>query len=176
MIDSEELTYIIEGCKNNNPICQSKLYEKYRKTVLTTSYRYVKNKQIAEDITQDVFIKILNKIDTYKTNNNFDSWIKRVTTNKALDHLRKHKYEKYIGDVSNINLSDEYVYDEDEYRIILINNLLEKLSDSYRSVFELFYIDELPHKEIAKRLSINVGTSKSNLFKARNRIRKLMSI
>lgn len=176
MIDSDELTNLIYGCKNNDPICQSILYKNYRKLILNTVSRFVRNKHTSEDISQEIFIKVFKKIDKYKDNNNFESWIKKVAINKSLDYLRKKKYESLCDDLSYIVLYDDYNYKEDEYRLYLINKLLEQLPDKYKQVFKLYYIEELSHKEIAEKLSINVGTSKSNLFKARNKIRKLMSI
>lgn len=176
MVDSEELTNLIDGCKNNNPICQSILYKNYRKLILNTVFRFVRDKHTSEDITQEIFIKVFKKIDRYKNNNNFDSWIRKVAVNKSLDYLRKKKYETLSDDLSYIVVYDDSEYKEDEYRLVVINNLIDKLSDHYKDVFKLYYIDELSHKEIAEKLSINIGTSKSNLFKARNKIRKLMSI
>jgi len=176
MVDSEELTNLIDGCKNNNPICQSILYKNYRKLILNTVFRFVRDKHTSEDITQEIFIKVFKKIDRYKNNNNFDSWIRKVAVNKSLDYLRKKKYETLSDDLSYIVVYDDSEYKEDEYRLVLINSLIDKLSDHYKDVFKLYYFDELSHKEIAEKLSINIGTSKSNLFKARNKIRKLMSI
>jgi RNA polymerase sigma factor (sigma-70 family) len=176
MVDSEELTNLIDGCKNNNPICQSILYKNYRKLILNTVFRFVRDKHTSEDITQEIFIKVFKKIDKYKNNNNFDSWIRKVAVNKSLDYLRKKKYETLSDDLSYIVVYDDSEYKEDEYRLVVINSLIDKLSDHYKDVFKLYYIDELSHKEIAEKLSINIGTSKSNLFKARNKIRKLMSI
>ncbi len=133
--------------------------------------RYGSNYDHAVEIVNDGFLKIFNKIGMYNPKRSFRGWLRRIMINSAIDHYRKEvKHEtnrqsgEYLQQVSqNESITPKMAYDE----VIL---QIQKLSPSYRAVFNLYVIDGYKHREISKILKISVGTSKSNLSRARNQL------
>ncbi len=127
--------------------------------------KYSNNKQEAEDNLQDSFITIFEKIKQYKGNGSFEGWMKRVTVNVCLQKFRKKN-------VLNV-VTDEYPdvvtvdVDEDAISLTYLLDVISQLPNRYKMVFNLYVLDNYSHKEIATFLNISVGTSKSNLSRAR---------
>jgi len=178
--DVEELNELIIGCKNNESKYQTKFYSKYYFVIYNSCKKYVKVSSEAEDITHEVFIKLINKLDTFngKTPGQFTNWLRMISKNSAVDILRKNKKFISIDDVAvdfefdTINL-DVMDYVEGE----IGNNIksaINKLSPKTKKTFELYYLDNYTHQEIADELNINIGTSKSNLFKAKIKLAEIL--
>ena len=141
--------------------------------MLNVSFRYTVNEHQAQDIVQLSFIKVFKKISQYSLENSLEGWIRRIVINTAVDEIRKNKQRDNVTDIdfSIINL-EEKTYTEEPLNIIL--ETVKKLSPAYREVFELYVLKEYQHKEIAEKLGINEGTSKSNLHKAKAKLRCLL--
>jgi RNA polymerase sigma-70 factor (ECF subfamily) len=172
---------MVSGCTNGNKCHQTKFYTKFNKVVYSTCLKYIGNSQEAEDITQEVFIKLFNILHKFngKNEKQLYSWIKMVSRNMTIDIIRKNKNKSV--DINYENLPDLFEtpnFDEtnDEQNNLDndIKNAINKLSPKYKKVFELYYLDNYTHEEISNKLNLNVGTSKSNLFKARKKMSEIL--
>lgn len=160
------LDQLIEHCKKKDIKAQSELYKLFSSKLFSVSLKYSRNYAEAEDNLQDAFVTIFNKIEQYKNKGSFEGWLKRVTINTVLQQYRKEK----VFDIINENISNdvELEIDEDTLSIDYLLKIIQELPDRYRMVFNLYVLDGYSHKEIATMLDINIGTSKSNLARARN--------
>lgn len=132
--------------------------------------KYSKNKEDAEDVLQDSFVTIFNKINQYKNKGSFEGWIKRITINTALQKHREKSTLYLITD--QIEEVTEVSIEEDTLKIKELLHFIQKLPDRYRLVFNLYVLDNYSHKEISSMLDISEGTSKSNLSRARQLLKK----
>ncbi|MTI23052.1 sigma-70 family RNA polymerase sigma factor [Fulvivirga sp. RKSG066] len=164
---------LIEGCKNHDRESQRLLYKHYYSFAMAICVRYSGSVDEAKEILNDGFMKVYSKIDLYDTNRSFEGWLKRLMINTAIDYFRSQKkYQNQTTLEGHDQASKISIVDELSYNEILM--LVQQLSPMYRAVFSLFVIDGYPHEEIAKKLNISVGTSKSNLSKARANLRKML--
>ena len=178
----ENLEVIIQCCLQNNPKTQRALYEHYFGYCLKTVFRYIYHYDKAVDVVNDGFIKIFRNLDKfqYSKEKNIEmmlmGWMRMIMINTAIDYLRKNNFSPEIG-----NLPDAIWKHEDEssrsdqallYKELLLE--IKKLPPAYRTVFNMFVIDGFTHQEIATQLGISVGTSKSNLSKARANLQKIL--
>jgi RNA polymerase sigma factor (sigma-70 family) len=164
---------IINGCLRGKREYQKMLYERYASKMLYVCLRYTKNRDEANDVLQEVFIKVFTHLSNFKSEGSFEGWIRRITVNCALEFLRNKKRTLVFDDVEAAN----NIGDHDNQIMGNINakeltDLIMKLPDGYRLVFNLFVIEGYGHKEIAIMLNISEGTSKSQLAKARIHLQK----
>lgn len=163
---THNLEELIKGCKKQELASQSTLYRLYEGTFFVLSLKYCHNEQEAQDNLQDSFIAIFRQIKKYKGKGSFEGWMKRIVINKAIDRYKKELLKRPLD--THIT-SEESVEIEEHLNIPLdqILGCIQNLPTQYRLVFNLYVMDEYSHKEIAKMLSISVGTSKSNLHRAK---------
>lgn len=159
------LDQLIESCKINDTKAQSELYKLFSSKLFAVCLKYSRNYAEAEDNLQDAFLTIFKKIDQYKSKGSFEGWLKRVTINTVLQQYRNEK----VFEIVNENIIDdvEIDIDEDTLSIDYLLQIIQELPDRYRLVFNLYVLDGYSHKDIADILDINIGTSKSNLARAR---------
>lgn len=159
------LKQLIEKCIKNDTQAQSDLYKLFSSKLFALSLKYSKNYVEAEDVLQDAFVTIFNKIEQYKRKGSFEGWLKRIVINTALQRYR----EKGLFDIINEeNLKEVSVeIENDEVDIDFLLKIIQELPDRYRLVFNLYVLDGYSHKEISEMLSITTGTTKSNLARAR---------
>ena len=159
------LDQLIENCKSNDTKAQSELYKLFSSKLFTVCLKYSRNYAEAEDNLQDAFLTIFNKIEQYKSKGSFEGWLKRVTVNTVLQQYRKEK----IFEIVNETIEDEVEVeiDDDDLSIDYLLKIIQQLPDRYRLVFNMYVLDGYSHKDIADLLEINIGTSKSNLARAR---------
>jgi RNA polymerase sigma-70 factor (ECF subfamily) len=178
----EPLHTIINGCIENNPRDQKYLYEKYYGYCLKIVFRYIYRYDKAVDVVNDGFVKIFRNFSRfeYKTTENLEmmlmGWMRTIMVHTAIDQLRKNNFLPEIGDISEtIWMHEDKSQTSD--RMLLYKELvkeIKKLPPGYRTVFNMYIIDGLTHQEIADLLGISVGTSKSNLSKARVILQKII--
>ena len=162
-----QLDDIVKGCVTGKPEAQEALYRKYSGKLFGICLRYTKDYSAAEDVLHEGFIKILTNISSYKGTGSFEGWMRRVVINTALERFRKQFQMYPITDVNESEFGLKY---EDILTNISANDLLDlikELPPAYKMVFNLYAIDGYSHKEIAEILNISIGTSKSNLSRAR---------
>ena len=159
------LNQLIENCKIDDTKAQSELYKLFSSKLFAICLKYSRNYAEAEDNLQDAFLTIFKKIEQYKNKGSFEGWLKRIAINTALQRYRNEK----VFDIINENTIEEVEIeiDEDSISIDYLLQIIQELPDRYRLVFNLYVLDGYSHKEIANMLNINIGTSKSNLARAR---------
>jgi RNA polymerase sigma factor (sigma-70 family) len=168
---------LVEQCKLNNERAQALLFNNLSKPMTTFAKKFFNNVDIdtINDIIQDTFIIVFRDINKFNGNSieQVTAWISVIIRNKCMDIHRGKKRIKHVELVDNIldKIEDDFIY---EKYIPYIDGAIEKLSPKYKDVFILYYKEELMHKEISLELGIQVGTSKSNLMKARNKIKNTL--
>jgi len=159
------LEELILNCKNQDVKAQEELYKKFSSILFSVCLKYSPSYHEAEDNLQDAFITIFNRIEQFKGKGSFEGWMKRVTVNTVLQKYRKQRV---------FNLSNEEQLEEAEIEIEdnavpldFLLKIVQELPDRYRLVFTMYVLDDYAHKEISEIVGISVGTSKSNLARAR---------
>jgi len=166
---------LIAECLKGSSLAQKKLFEKFAPKMMFVCLRYCKETEDAEDVLQEGFIKIFHHLPNYKNNGSFEGWMRRIFVNTALDLLRKDKDLKLntsLDDVSYLVTNNERASDNLHEEDLL--KMIKQMPSGYQVVFNMFAIEGYSHKEIAEMLSISEETSKSQYFRARNFLRKLL--
>lgn len=164
---------LVEGCKQENPRIQRALYQKYYRLMFSICLRYSENREDAQDILQDGFVKVFKKINTFKHKGSFEGWVRRIMVHTAIEHYRKKS--KYF--MVDINEAYDQSFDADalvNLSTAEIIKLVQELPAGYRTVFNLFVIEGYSHQEIADMLNISEGTSKSQLSRAKKMLKLRM--
>ena len=165
---------LIRGCLRGEAACQKELFNRYASRMLGVCSRYARNSGDAEDILQDAFIKVFDKIHQFKFEGSFEGWIRRIMVNTALKKYSLRRYEKEVNGYE-ITDRDESPMEPSAYAHITQKELMElinNLPDGYRMIFNLYVIEGYQHDEIAEMMGIQPGTSRSQLVKARNMLQK----
>jgi RNA polymerase sigma-70 factor (ECF subfamily) len=165
---------IIEGCVRHDRRSQQVLYEKYSRYLLGVCLRYSTDKEEAEDILQESFLKIFFNIKEYSGTGSFTGWLRKVAVNTAITNYHKNLKHRYHIDI------EEYVtietgtasFEEDYFTSDELYKVLNELPSGYRMVFNLYAVEGYKHKEIADMLSIDTNTSKSQYSRAKAVIRE----
>ncbi|OQY00590.1 MAG: hypothetical protein B6I20_08510 [Bacteroidetes bacterium 4572_117] len=157
---------IIKGCVEGKTEAQGGLFKEYSKMLFGVCIRYTKDRSAAEDILHEGFIKIFKNIASYKGKGSFEGWMRRIMVNTALERYRK-KFQMYpISEMDlDSKMNTNVIVSELSAQELLL--LIKELPPAYKMVFNLYAIDGYSHKEIGEMLNISVGTSKSNLSRAR---------
>jgi len=155
------------------------VYNRHHRRVYAICLRMLKNANEAEDLTQDVFIQLHRKIGSFRGDSAFTTWLHRLTVNQVLMHFRKRtvKFEKTTEEgetPEQIVLGSEKPGKMPVVDKIALENAIKQLPAGYKSVFVLHDIEGFEHEEVARILGCSVGTSKSQLHKARLKLRKLL--
>ncbi len=170
--DDKDLELLIKNCQKGHSEAQKSIYDRYSSKMFGVCLRYCKNREEAEDCLQDGFVKIFQKIDTYRFKGSFEGWMRRIVVNIVMETFRKKNIVFGVEDVSVFNVTDEPSNDEapmlKEQDLL---DLINQLPNQYRLVFNLYAMEDYSHEEIAQTLGISEGTSKSNLSRARQWLR-----
>jgi RNA polymerase sigma factor (sigma-70 family) len=170
---------IIERCKNGEHRAFMELYNRYAKAMFNISFRILNNRAEAEEVLQDSFLKVFEKIATYDPAHSFGAWLKRIVINGSLDVLKKRKQVLLpLDEVPHAQEEEEEEPASDNYRegfdVDTIKTCVAELPDGYRSILLLFLFEDYSHKEIAGLLGISEGTSKSQYSRARKKLMELL--
>jgi len=171
----ENLQDILNGCRRGDRSSQHDLYKLYYAYGMSVGIRYVKNEDEAIHILNDSFMKVFTRISKYDNKYDFKPWFRKIVVNTAIDYIKKQKklhMKSQIDEASNIS-SREDILSRIGYKELI--GLVQSLSTAYRTVFNMYVIDGFKHEEIANKLNISIGTSKSNLSKARAQLRDMVS-
>ncbi len=170
---------LTQAAANGNMTAFEEVYSRHHRRVYSICLRMLQNATEAEDLTQDVFIQLHRKIGSFRGDSAFTTWLHRLTVNQVLMHFRKRnvKFEKTTEEgetpvqivPGTENQSKMPVVDK-----IAIEHAIEQLPNGYRNVFVLHDVEGYEHEEVARILGCSVGTSKSQLHKARLKLRKLL--
>ena len=173
MTEREKLLTLIRQCKNNDSAAQFELYKMTYNKAMAIIVRYVGNKHDAEDILSEAYYKMFKNLNKFNEERDFFKWFYRIIINTAIDYLRKHNKTKID---ENESTGIEKMCDgnkENNLDYCRYLDAIQSLSPAYRLVFNLYVIDGYKHKEIAEKLGISVGTSKSNLVKAKRKLKEI---
>lgn len=155
---------LIKNCINGDSKAREELYKIYSPKLFAISLKYSRNYAEAEDNLHDAFLLIFEKIGLYGFKGSFDGWIKKVVINHILQQYRKQSFLSLVHE--DVQDDVEVTFD-DEISIAFLTKIVQDLPDRYRLVFNLYVFDNYSHQEIAKAIGISIGTSKSNLARAR---------
>ena len=181
MLTADELCAHIRGCALNQRESQKKIYNSFYGYAMSICDRYANKDEDAIEIMNDGFLKVFKEVNHFKpayadVASSFKGWLRQIMVYTAIDHFRKNRKHKDVTELdtamlhlpfNNENIQDKMSYDE-------IIHFIQHLSPAYRTVLNLFIVEGYSHEDIAKQLDISVGTSKSNLSKARKQLQKIL--
>ena len=168
---------IIHDCRKGKKQAFSSLYHKYAPVLLGLCVRYTQTREEAEDVLQEGFIKVFQKIHTFRGMGSFEGWLKRIMVNTAINYYRKNRRYQMeesldINNMRHVGEDDEQLVDvEDSVPQDVLLGLINELPVGYRFVSNMYVFEGLTHQEIADELGVTEGTSKSQLAKARKQLK-----
>jgi RNA polymerase sigma factor (sigma-70 family) len=169
MLNDEE---ILQGCIKNDPRAQKLLYEKYCRGLMGVCMRFTGNRDEAEDVLQEGFVKIFLNVENYKAKSSLIAWMRRIVINTAITMYHKnlkHRHHYDVDDFREKTVADA-AWDGAEYTHEELYKIIKELPAGYRMVFNLYAIEGYKHKEIAKKMNIDINTSKSQYSRAKKYI------
>lgn len=165
------LQQLIEQCARGNAFAQRRLYDLYVNRLYRVSLRYVRYEPEAEEVLMTAFLKVFQHLPSfsYRDDNGFEAWLRRVVVNEALLHLRANRSLPLFQpqEEETVDLVADATFSDGELDAEAIYELIRSLPPGYRTVFNLFALEGYSHREIAEQLGISENTSKSQLSKAR---------
>ncbi|MDX9929327.1 MAG: sigma-70 family RNA polymerase sigma factor [Bacteroidales bacterium] len=164
---------IIEGCRRHSRQAQQILYDRYSRFLLGICLRYSTDRAEAEDILQDVFVRVFFNIDEYRGAGSFAGWLRKVAVNTAITHYHKNLKHRYHVDIDEYRSTETGTvsFEEDFFSADELYKVLSELPPGYKMVFNLYAIEGYKHREIAEIMNIDVNTSKSQYSRARAMLR-----
>jgi RNA polymerase sigma-70 factor (ECF subfamily) len=182
MVTTEsKLEHIIHGCVTAKRESQKEFYHLFYGFAMAICLRYCTTNDEAMEVVNDSFLKIFKQLPLFKpAYSNYDAslkgWMKSIVINTSIDHFRKNNKHHFFTDIQDSHIEMpgmvESTIEKMSYKEIM--QIVQQLSPVYKAVFNLFVIDGFTHEEIAAQLNITIGTSKSNLSKARVNIQKML--
>ncbi len=162
-----DLSHLIKECASGKASAQERLYGLLAPKMFGVCMRYSKDQAEAEDNLQEGFIKVFEKINTFKHEGSFEGWVRRIMVNVSLEKFRKQNHLYPVEDMSQFDGADEEQELSPTIPAAELMRFIQELPPRYRLVFNLYVFEDMNHKEIAAKLQISEGTSKSNLARAR---------
>lgn len=181
LLSAEELTYHVEACGLNDRESQKIIYGSFYGYAMAICDRYTNSQDDSVEILNDGFLKVFKEIHHYKPAyadvvSSFKGWLRKIMVYTAIDHFRKNHKHQMVTQLDNVvyhfPTENEDAVEKLSYEEII--RAIQELSPGYRTVFNLFIIEGLSHEEISNHLEISIGTSKSNLSKARKQLQKIL--
>lgn len=174
MLSATDQEKLIKGCRKNDPASQKELYLRFSRIMFGVCCRYARDRDEADDILQDSFIKVFTKIGSFKNGGSLEGWIRRIVVTTSIDYYRVKKKEMLMI----FNDSPE-VCDKEENAIDILSSqeiveTINLLPSGYRIVLNMYAIEGYTHKEIGKILQISEGTSKSQYSRAKKTLTEML--
>jgi RNA polymerase sigma factor (sigma-70 family) len=166
---------LIRGCLDGDPRAQKTLYDKYSGKMYALCLRYCDNRDTAKDMLQEGFVRVFRSLVNFRHEGSFEGWMKRIMVNQCIEQYRREKSDPWFSDVQEAH---HLGFDDHAFARLNMQDLLravQSLPRGYRTVFNLYAIEGYAHKEIAAQLGISENTSKTQLLKARNMLRRIIS-
>ena len=167
---------LIRACKKQDTNAQRELYETYAPRMMGLCMMYCKNSDAAQDMLHDGFIKVFTQIKKYSGRGSFEGWMRRVFVNTILANFRKEKRKLQL--ISEMEESQEEMLDENLERLFddsiteeTLLKMIQELPDGYRTVFSLYVFEDMPHREIARKLGIKEAASRSQYSRAKSSLK-----
>lgn len=181
MLTAEELTYHVAGCARNSRESQKAIYCSFYGYAMAICDRYTQKQEDSVEILNDGFLKVFREIHHYvpayaDVVSSFKGWLRKIMVYTAIDHFRKNHKHRLVTQLDSVvyqvPAAGEEAIEKLSYEEII--RAIQDLSPGYRTVFNLFVIEGMSHEEIAHQLEVSIGTSKSNLSKARKQLQKIL--
>ncbi len=160
---------LIDACIQNNRFAQRTLYDRYKRAMYTLAYRLTGDFDEANDVLQDAFLDVFKNLRSFRKDASLGAWIKTIVARKAYKQFKKVSFIDYTENIAETETWDETLNSEYLEKAIL------SLPEGFRTVFVMIEIEGFTHREVAELLSISEGTSKSQLFHAKKRLREMLS-
>ncbi|MFV0266576.1 MAG: RNA polymerase sigma factor [Draconibacterium sp.] len=164
---------LIDRCRAGDQKAQFSLYKLYYKAMFSVSLRMVNDVMEAEDVMQESFLSAFRKMDTYKGEVSFGAWLKKIVVNRSLDYLKKNKVKFEEVNERTTEIAD-YQMPSHEVDVKVLHEAIHRLPDGYRVVLSLFLIEGYDHEEISEILGISNSSSRTQLLRAKNKLRELL--
>ncbi|SRR5258708_19027791 len=173
-LELNHLRHLLEGCLRNDRASQKSLYREFYSYGMSICLRYADSRDEAAEILNDGFMRIFGNLKKFDFDKPFKPWLRKIMVNLAINRYHQKQREIETEEINDdLNESDdEKILSGISYQEVI--ELIKRLPPSYRTVFNLYVIEGYTHEEIAKLLNISVGTSKSNLFKAKDHLKKIV--
>lgn len=174
MIKQEEL---VAMCRRGDPAAYTMLYNEHSTAVYNTILRLIEHTGEAEDILQESFVAAFQGINGFKNTGGFRAWVKRIAINKSIDHIRKRKMRFVEFEPGLVSEEDE-ITDEAEFEFTMdaVSDAIGALPDMYRTIFNLFAVENIPHAEIAQMLGLEHTTVKTQYHRAKHKILNTLKV
>lgn len=167
---------LIARCREGDRDAHFRLYKLYSKAMFNVGFRITGNEEDAEDALQEAFISAFRNLESYRGDATFGAWLKRIVVNKAITLVSRRKHEQMPDDERwDVPESDESAEYKEGLSVDRVKNAINKLPDGYRSVLSLYLIEGYDHQEIAEIMRISESTSKSQLNRAKNKLKDLLT-
>jgi RNA polymerase sigma-70 factor (ECF subfamily) len=166
---------LLQGCLKNDATAQQELYHRYSPKMLSVCYRYAKNREDAEDMLQEGFIKVFSQISKFENRGSLEGWILRIIVHTCINHLKKNKKFNEHVDLAyagNIVIKEDYIPSIIQAKQIV--ETIRTLPIGYRTVLNLYAIEGYSHKEIGQLLDIEESTSRSQYTRAKNMLEEIL--
>jgi len=168
----EDLKNIINECASGNARAQEKLYRMFAPKMFGVCLRYAKDRTEAEDNLQEGFVKVFSNMESFRHEGSFEGWMRRIMVNVSLSKFRKQHVlypVEDMGQYDSVQVPDDILAKIGAEDLL---GLIQQLPPRYQMVFNLFVMEGLNHQEIGEEMNISVGTSKSNLARARDILKR----
>lgn len=173
-VKDDQISSLIKGLKRQRRKAQKTVFLSYYAYVKAITQRYSTNQQDAEELVNDVFVKVFARIESYDDNYSFKTWLGQITINICIDKYRKSLRVIHAQSLDDVFVSDLPFVSQNIMEEVEVLPIINELPGNYRLVFNLYVFEEYSHKEIAKKLNIAEGTSKSCLSRAKKIIKDYM--
>jgi RNA polymerase sigma-70 factor (ECF subfamily) len=167
---------LIVRCREGDRHAHHQLYKLYSRAMYNVGYRIVNNADEAKDVLQDAFISAFNNLESYRGDSAFGAWLKRIVVNKAINLVRRRKFERF-PEGENFDVKEEAVVDELEgypFEVEKVRRAIEQLPDGYRVVLSLYLLEGYDHGEIGEILGITESTSKSQFNRSKKKLKEIL--
>ena len=170
----DQLIHLIKRCKKNNRTAQKELYQHFYGYAISVTIRYMKDKDEAVEVMNDAFLKVFKNFDSFDSGMPFKPWFRRILINESINAIKKkasHFKEEQLDERTEVaeqgDIDSEISYHE-------IVSMIQRLPPQYQMIFNLHVIEGFSHEEIGTMLEIHPGTSKSNLHKAKEKLKVIL--
>jgi RNA polymerase sigma-70 factor (ECF subfamily) len=168
-------TQLIKQSLQNNRQAQKLLYEKFSPKMLSLCAYYIKDLQQSEEVMLNGFLKVFTKLKQYSNKGSFEGWIRKIMVFECISYLRK---KNQLVFTDNIEIFETIIENEVELAIAVedLNNYIDELPESCKVVFNMYVIEGYKHAEIAEILNVSIGTTKTQLYRARKALQEMISL
>lgn len=168
---------LIDRCREGDRTAHYRVYTLYSKAMYNVGYRIMGNEDDAQDVLQEAFISAFRHLDNYRGDAAFGAWLKRIVVNKAINALQKRKHERIPEDERwDVPEEEAPTAYGDELTVEKVKRGIEQLPDGYRAVLSLYLLEGYDHQEISEIMGITESTSKSQLNRAKSKLRELLGV